>query len=244
MEIKKTDSKSLPLYLSVKESLVEKIEKKIWPPNTLIPTEQELIEQFSVSRTTIREAVNLLVQNGLLEKKQGIGTIVKQHSIISTIGRLKGFAEEVVEKGMKPKSRVIRAELVRDGLYFEKTQLQVADHEDILVVERIRFADNLPIAIERSCWIKKAGEILLMHNLDEAKFYELLEEHSVALKRANEQISAINATILEADLLGIRGGEALLEMTRLSYGINDKPMEFTKTKYRSDQYYYELELMR
>lgn len=202
------------------------------------------MEQFSVSRTTIREAVNLLVQDGLLEKTQGKGTIVKDHSIVSTISKLRGFAEEVVEKGMKPKSKVIRAEFIMNGMYFEKTQLQVPNHEKILLIERIRFADDLPIAIERSCWAKEAGRILLKHNLDEAKFYAILEKHGVFLKRAKEKISAINATLPEADLLGIRGGEALLEMTRLSFAINEKPLEFTKTKYRSDQYHYELELIR
>jgi GntR family transcriptional regulator len=244
MEQKLTESKNIPLYLKVKDSLVEKIEKKIWPPNTLIPTEQELMEQFSVSRTTIREAVNLLVQDGLLEKTQGKGTIVKFHSIVGSLGKLKGFAEEVVEKGMKPKSKVIRSEFIKNGLYFEKSKLLVPDSEEILLIERIRFADDVPIAIERTCWVKKAGEILLQHDLEQAKFYEILENHDVFLKRAKEQISAINATILEADLLGIRGGEALLQMTRLSFGLNEKPIEFTKTKYRSDQYHYDLDLMR
>ena len=244
MEQKMTESKHIPLYLKVKDSLVEKIEKKIWPPNTLIPTEQELMEQFSVSRTTIREAVNLLVQDGLLEKTQGKGTIVKLYSIVGTLGKLKGFAEEVVEKGMKPQSKVVRAEFIKDGLYFEKSQLQVPDEEEILLIERIRFADHTPIALERTCWVKKAGDILFKHNLDEAKFYEMLESNDVLLKRAKEQISAINATILEADLLGIRGGEALLQMTRLSFGLNEKPIEFTKTKYRSDHYHYDLDLMR
>jgi GntR family transcriptional regulator len=244
MKQKVSETRVLPLYLRVRDSLAEKIEKKIWLPNTLIPTEQELMERYSVSRTTVREAVNLLVQDGLLEKTQGKGTIVKAKSIAGTFGKLKGFAEEVIEKGMKPKSKVIRAEFVKHGLYFEKSQLCVPNYEEILLVERIRFADHLPIAFERSCWAKKAGEILLKHDLDEAKFYKILELYNVFLKRAKEEISAVNATLLEADLLGIRGGEALLEMTRLSLGMNEKPLEFTKTKYRSDQYHYELELVR
>lgn len=82
------------------------------------------------------------------------------------------------------------------------------------------------------------------HDLDRAKFYEILEENGISLKRAKEKICAINATIYEADLLGIRGGEALLEMTRLSFGFDDKPLEFTITKYRSDKYHYDIDLFR
>jgi len=64
------------------------------------------------------------------------------------------------------------------------------------------------------------------------------------LNKAHEKITAFNATQNEADLLGIRPGEALLEMNRLSFGMDDHPIEYTKTKYRSDQYHYDIELNR
>ncbi|WP_110113857.1 GntR family transcriptional regulator [Bacillus sp. CGMCC 1.16541] len=236
-------NKNLALYLQVKEVLIKRIQDKVWPPNTLIPTEQELIEEFNVSRTTIRQAITMLVQDGLLEKKQGKGTIVKDQPLVGSLGKLKGFAEEVTEKGLTPRSKLMRAEFSRD-FYSEKEVLGLADDEEVLVIERIRFADQIPIAIERSCWPAYIGKILVKHDLNMAKFYEILEENDVLLKNAKEKISAMNATIHEADLLGIRGGEALLEMTRLSFGFDDKPIEFTKTKFRSDKYHYDIELTR
>lgn len=236
-------TKNIALYVQVKDILVKRIQEKTWKPNTLIPTEQELMEEFNVSRTTIRQAISMLVQDGLLEKKQGKGTIVKQQRLVGSLGKLKGFAEEAVEKGLTPHSKLVRAEFSTD-LYFEKSMLELEEDEEVLVVERIRFADKTPIAIERSCWPASIGKILTQHDLDGAKFYEILEQNDVHLKRAKEKISAINATIYEADLLGIRGGEALLEMTRLSFGFDDKPIEFTNTKFRSDKYHYDIELKR
>ncbi|MCF2941254.1 UTRA domain-containing protein [Paenibacillus alkaliterrae] len=129
-------------------------------------------------------------------------------------------------------------------LSYEKSMLQIPDNESVLLIERIRFANDTPIAIERSCWPEKIGQVLMKYDLNSAKYYEILESNNVFLKKANEKISAINATLHEADLLGIRGGEALLEMTRLSYGIDGLPMEFTRTKFRSDQYSYDIELTR
>ncbi|MFP3340195.1 GntR family transcriptional regulator, partial [Micrococcus sp. SIMBA_131] len=79
-----------------------------WKPNTLIPTEQDLIKEFDVGRTTIRQAISILVQNGLLEKKQGRGTVVKPQNLIGNLGKLKGFAEEVLERGQTPHSKVLR----------------------------------------------------------------------------------------------------------------------------------------
>lgn len=231
------------LYLQVKNELYKRIQKGIWKADTLIPTEQELISEFNVSRTTIRQAINLLVQDNLLEKKQGRGTLVRPQNLVGHLGRLKGFTEEARERGQIPKAKVLRSEF-KTEFFFEQDILEVSEEDPILLIERIRLADDVPIAIERSCWPKDIGAILETHNLNEAHYYEILEQHNVYLKRANETIRAINATIAEADYLGIRPGESLLEMTRISYGMDDRPIEYTKTKYRSDKYQYNIELKR
>jgi GntR family transcriptional regulator len=233
----------LPLYHQIKEILIKRIQEKKWRPGDLIPTEQELIDEFSVSRTTIRQAITALAQDGLLEKRQGKGTTVKSHQLVGTLGRLTGFAEEVLEEGYLPYSKLIRCEF-HDHLYTEKKKLKLPEQEKVLVIERIRFADDEPIALERTCWSKETGDILQQHDLNGAKFYQVLEEHNIYLKKADEKISAANATPYEADLLGISGGQALLEMTRLSYGMDDRPLEYTRTKYRSDRYHYHVELKR
>lgn len=232
-----------PLYHQIKDILIKRIQEKRWMPGELIPTEQELIDEFGVSRTTIRQAITALAQDGLLEKRQGKGTTVKSHKLVGTLGRLTGFAEEVMEEGYLPYSKLIRSEFHKH-LYTEKQKLKLADHEEILLIERIRFADDEPIALERTCWPKKTGDILKQHDLNGAKFYQILEEHNIHLKKANETISAVNATPYEADLLGISGGQSLLEMKRLSYGMDGRPLEYTVTKYRSDRYQYHVELKR
>ncbi|MFP3126137.1 UTRA domain-containing protein [Ectobacillus funiculus] len=147
-----------------------------------------------------------------------------------------------MEKGLTPESKLLRAEFRKD-LYYEQSMLEVPE-EEILVIERIRFANKTPIAIERSCWPVHVGKLLVSHNLDNAKFYEILEENNIILKRAKEKISAMNATLYEADILGVRGGEAVLEMERLSFGLDDRPIEYTKTKFRSDKYHYNIEISR
>ncbi|WP_080876017.1 GntR family transcriptional regulator [Oceanobacillus timonensis] len=236
-------NKGEALYLQVKNELYKRIQSGLWKADTLIPTEQDLISEFDVSRTTIRQAINLLVQDNLLEKKQGKGTVVRPQNLVGHLGKLKGFTEEARERGQIPKAKVLRSEF-KSTFFFEKDMLDIPEEEPILLVERIRLADDVPIAIERSCWPKDIGELLQTHNLNEAHYYEILEQHHVYLKRAKETIRAINATMDEADYLGIRPGEALLEMTKVSYGMDDRPIEYTKTRYRSDKYQYSIELKR
>jgi GntR family transcriptional regulator len=235
--------KNLSLYLQVKAVLVKRIQEKVWAPNSLIPTEQELMKEFNVSRTTIRQSISLLVQDGLLEKKQGKGTIVKPHQLVGSLGILKGFAEEVTEKGFIPESKLLRVHFSPDYGY-EKSLLQVKDQDKVLVIERIRLANKIPIALERSFWPAPIGKILMKEDLEGAKFYEILERNQIEIKSAKEKISAVNAAIEEADLLGIRGGEAMIKMERLSFGSNNQPIEFTTTKFCSDKYHYNIELTR
>ncbi|TDQ41215.1 GntR family transcriptional regulator [Aureibacillus halotolerans] len=240
---KKLTANGEALYSQIKRILIQRIKENVWKPNTLIPTEQELMDEFEVSRTTIRQAIAILVQMDLLEKKQGRGTIVRPQKLVGSLGQLKGFAEEVLEKGKTPKSKVIRAEF-KTMLFPEKEILSLDEKENVYLIERIRFADDMPIAFERTCWPEEIGKVLSTYDLDQAQYYPILEEHGYHLKKAHEKISAINATVYEADYLGIRPGEALLEMTRLSYGIDGQPIEYTCTKYRSDQYHYDIELER
>ncbi|RFB12079.1 GntR family transcriptional regulator [Bacillus sp. HNG] len=233
----------IPLYHQIKDILIKRIQNKTWNPGDLIPTEQELMKEFDVSRTTLRQAITALVQEGLLEKRQGKGTIVKAQKLVGTLGRLTGFAEEVMEKGYQPYSKLLRVEF-RDDVFTEKKMLNTSENSKILIIERIRLADDIPIALERTAWPEHIGEILIKHDLNGAKFYQILEEEGIFLKKATESITAINATPNDADLLGISGGQALLEMTRLSFGIDDKPIEYTKTKYRPDRYQYHVDLKR
>src|SRR5690606_19960217 len=102
-----------------------------------------------------------------------------------------------------------------------------------------------PIAYERSCWPEDIGKLLVNEDLNTIAFYKVLEEkHGIILKEANETIHAVNATPLEAEMLSVSSGEALLERRRISYDINGRAIEYTKTKYRSDKYSYKVHLQR
>lgn len=236
-------AKSSSLYIQIKDTIIKRIQDKEWIPNAMIPTENELMVEFNVSRTTVRQAISILVQEGILEKKQGKGTIVKPQLFIGSLGKLKGFAEELIEIGRIPGSKLLVVQTGSD-LHYEKSMLKVPMEEEIVVIERLRFADQTPIAIERSCWPYSIGKMLINQDLNQATFYEILEENNITLKHAKEKITSINATLFEADLLGIRGGQALLVMERLSYGDGEKPIEFTTTKFCSDKYQYNIELFR
>ncbi|TBL73367.1 GntR family transcriptional regulator [Paenibacillus thalictri] len=243
--MEKLDSNNpVPLYHQLKNILLQKIVDKVWRPEELIPTEKELIEQYGVSRTTVREAITELVNEGFLVKKQGKGTTVTSHHMEARLSRLSGLAEEIMEQGLVPSAKLISAEFKKDRFY-ELSQLQLPDGAVVYIIERVRFANGEPIAYEITCWPERIGKLLELEDLNTAHFYKVLEEkHNISLKGADETIHAINSMTYEAGLLGVSPGAALLEMRRVSYDKNGEPIEYTRTKYRSDRYAYKIHLER
>lgn len=233
----------LPLYRQLEEIMKQRITNQDWVAGTRIPTETELIEEFGVSRTTVREAVDQLVQEGLLDKLQGRGTFVRRQPLEVPLGPLTGFAEEVLERGQIPSATLLSTELSRD-FFYEAHQLKVPHGEAVLRIERVRLADGEPIALERTFWPRAVGELLLEEDLNRAQFYPILERHGVYLVEADEKILAANASEEEVRILGVEPGEALLEMRRVSYGEDGRPVEFARNRYRSDRYFYQVHLKR
>lgn len=233
----------LPLYHQLREIIRRRIIYGEWEVGNTIPTETGLIKEFDVSRTTVREAVEALVHEGLLEKRQGRGTFVVRQPLEERLGELTGFAEEVVERNQYPSARVLSAELVKDHFYANH-QLRVTEGEQVLRVERVRLADGEPIAVERSFWPEQIGLLLLEYDLDDAWFYQILERHGIYLKEADEQILAVNASEKEAEIFGLDPGAALLEMRRVSYDLEGTPVEYTITRYNAERYSYRVHLRR
>lgn len=233
-----------PLYHQLKLVLKHKIVNEVWPVGTMIPSEQELVDTYKISRTTVREAVSSLVIEGLLEKKRGRGTTVRATKVEERLGRLTGFAEELTERGIKHAAKLLNADFHRNR-YYEIAQLGLQEDDVVFIIDRIRLADNEPIAYERSCWPEYIGRKLETEDLNEIAFYKVLEEkHGIVPKEASETIHAVNSNQIEADLLGISHGEALLERRRISYNSTGQPLEYTRTKYRNDKYAYKVHLER
>jgi GntR family transcriptional regulator len=233
----------VPLYHQLKEIIRGKIESGEWTPGQLIPTENELIRQYKVSRTTVREAVAALVNEGRLEKKQGKGTMVCHDKIEELLGRLTGFTEEMLNKGLAPGARLIRVEKIKAPEQV-KEKLFRGDDREVIYIQRIRLADGKPISTEQTYWPLDIAQFFENEDLEKAAFYPILERNGVRLREADEIISASVATKKTAALLGISEGSPLLHIERLSYSVTGQPVEYCLNDYRSDSYEYRIRLQR
>ena len=119
---------TIPLYEQVKEAIKLKIEQKEWKENTRVPSETELMKIYEVSRVTVRNALALLVDEGYLEKKQGIGTFVSKPRIKKIIFHRASFTQSCAGAGLVPGTQVLKKEVVEGKSNYRKSlQLEADD---------------------------------------------------------------------------------------------------------------------
>ena len=235
-----------PLYYQLKEILSSKIDKGEWVPGQLIPTENELIQQYQVSRTTVREAIIALVNEGKLEKKQGKGTIVCHPKYEELLGRLTGFNEEMTSRGLVPGARVLEVKKL-DALEIPKVvmdKLLTRKEEGAYYIKRVRLANGEPISIEETYWRSDLSRLFENEELTTEGYYTILEKNGIRLRDADEAISAAIADEETAALLGIDAGDPLLRVVRITNIAHGTPIEYSINHYRSDRYLYKVHLKR
>src|SRR6266571_1222568 len=207
----------LPRYYQLKEIMREKIRSGEWQPGDLIPSERELGEQYGISRMTARQAITELVNEGLFYREQGKGTFVSQRKITQQLIHLTGFTEDIRARGQRPGTKVLSATMhPADEETAEK--LRINPGTLIFRLQRLRLADDEPLAIELSQISFKGCEGLLEEDLEHNSLYRLLEaKYGIALMEADQELEAGLTGSEEAQLLKISVASPVLFTRRITY---------------------------
>ncbi|WP_187254501.1 GntR family transcriptional regulator [Alkalicoccus halolimnae] len=229
--------KKLPLYVQIKNKLTANIKDGTWKPGDSLPSESQMIEQYNVSRTTIRQAIRELVQNGTLEISRGAPAKVKKIPE-EGIGN-PGIIHH--ETGTEMSVIILRMEKSQ-AHYAAKYQLSLPETAEVFFMERLRIADGSPIAVQRSYFPLEVGQAVEEAANKEFDYFPALGEHGIHHKNIKEHVSAANAAPYEADLLGITPGEALITIERTTLGIDAAPIEYSLTKYTPKAFNYTIEI--
>jgi GntR family transcriptional regulator len=226
----------LPLYQQVYEILHHNIRVRVWEPGDLIPPESELSERYQVSSITIRQALNILENEGLIYRKRGRGTFVAQPTLEQSLSRIISFTEDMQRRGWTAGTRVLSLGLVPADDEIAEL-LQVTPGEELARVERLRLANEEPVSIEVSYIIHRVCPGILRFDFATQSMRVLLEqEFNLRLVRARQTIRAISAPVNVSHLLSLKPGAAILFIERTSVSQWDSPLEFLRIHYRGDRY--------
>jgi len=234
----------LPRYFQLKEIMRERIRSGEWKPGELIPSERELSEKYGISRMTARQAITELVNEGLFYREQGKGTFVSQRKITQQLIHLTGFTEDIRARGQRPGTKVLSATMhPADEETAEK--LRINPGTLIFRLQRLRLADDEPLAIELSQISFKGCEGLLEEDLEHNSLYRLLEaKYGIALMEADQELEAGLTGSEEAQLLKISVASPVLFTRRITYTDRNQPIEYAKAVYCGNKYTFYTHMKR
>lgn len=240
LKLEINNKSQLPLHVQIKDCLKDEIRQGRFEGK--IPSERELMSIFSVSRTTVREAVAALEREGVVEIRHGKGTFVSLRPVHEQwLGNISTFSETIERSGMKPGARLL-AKGTQSSPQF------IADMfggQEFYVIERARSADDKIIAIERKCFAVEIGLKLANYDLNDAHIYRLLEFDLGIIPWTAEQIVTSNKPSKEdAALLGIAKTSSVLVIERSTRDPDGVLIEFVSTTFRADKYSVNIQMSR
>jgi GntR family transcriptional regulator len=237
---------SLPRYYQLANILRERISEGKFEAHQPIPSERQLEAIYSVSRPTIRQAIDLLVRQGFLYREHGRGTFVSPQKLQKGIAELTSFSEDMKQRGLVPGQKILGIGYVQAP---EKVRVHLELPEaggQVLCIERLRLGDGVPIGLQTSYYVLPDGGTISREDLEEfGSVYLLLQEkfHLIPTE-ADETLEVTLATPQEAALLQIKAGSPLLLSERTTYSQYRRVFEFVKILYRGDRYRYLAKLTR
>lgn len=231
----------IPLYFQLKELILTEIKNGNYPSGSLIPTENELSETFEISRTTVRQAITELVQEGWLYRVKSKGTFVSQPKINQDfVTKVEPFSKQMARLGIEASTEVLEFKTCKAPDPIAEA-LGLGEKEKVILLYRRRFADGEPIVTVKTYLPYARCSFLLEHDFTKESLYELLgQSDATKITRIRRRIEAVEANSEDAANLNIKRGKPIQFFTSIGYNAYDQPLEFSLARYRGDHNSFEI----
>lgn len=235
----------IPLYYQLMQLFRQQIEDGNYQAGDAFPSENELCIRYGVSRPTVRQAINELVNEGLLHRIKGKGTFVSIPKIEQDfMQKLVSFSEEMRQKGLKARTQVLNLSIMPASKTVA-AHLALAIDEPVFCLERLRFINEEPIVVVTTYVPQKNCPSLDQYDLTNNSLYDTLERFfGLRICRARRILEVETATEEDAGLLDIEEGSPIQLSRTIAMNQFDKPVEFSIARYRGDKSQFIIDLQR
>ena len=226
-----------PLYQQLQRAIREAIENRVLAPDDALPAERQIAADLAISRITVRKAIDGLVDEGLLVRRQGSGNFVAAR-IEKNFAKLTSFSEDMRARGRTPRSVWLRRS---EGTVTpeESLALRLSPGTPVYRFHRLRYADEAPMALEYATIV--ASALPSLESVD-SSLYEALQAAGSRPNRALQRLRALLLNAEQAKLLHAREGDAGLLVERVGFLPDGRAIEFCQSFYRGDTYDFVAEL--
>lgn len=235
----------IPLYYQLKNIITTEIDDGAYQPGQAIPTEEELISHFNVSRTTVRQAITELVQEGRLYRVKSKGTFVAENKLNTDfMSRLEPFNEQVSRLGKEPSTKVLDFHQGAAPANVAEA-LGIQPNDPIIFLHRLRYADDMPIVLVKTYLPISLYDILKDCDFTQESLYHVMGNHGPASKvhHIRRIVEAIQAPESIAQLLECEMDVPLLFFTSTGFTVENAPVEYSRAYYRGDCNKFEITIM-
>jgi GntR family transcriptional regulator len=233
------------LYLKVKRDIEARINEGAWPAGTYIPSEPDLQQRYRVSRTTVRKAVEDLVNEGVLAIVHGMGTRVVAQRLSLTPATLMSFTQMMISQGIEPgRARVSLTTGAADAEV--AAALGIAVDADVVRFSRVRLADGAPVSMNVSYLpLELFAGYDINRLLDGQSLYAQLEDaFSLVVQTTEDTFGIARADAESAAALEVKPGDPLLIIARCGFDKAERPIEYSRIAIRPDRYRHTVTLRR
>ena len=233
----------VPLYYQIKEILLDSISMGNFLPGDILPKELDICAQCGLSRPTVRQALGELVADGYLYRIKDKGTFISHPKIEARyLNKIQSFNEEMRQKGVEPSTRVLDIELV-ERLPKVSSQLEIAPSDKMICLQRVRYADNLPVVALKTYIPYQPYSQLFEQDYINGSLYDYFRAiYGIRIVRVRRVLEAVNASKRDAVLLQTEVGRAILSSRTIAYSDLGAPVEYTVARHCGDRNRFEIEL--
>jgi len=225
----------IPLYSQLVNIIKRNITAGMLNPGDQLPSESELCKNFNISRSTVRQAISMLEDEGLVVRKQGRGTYVAEPKVRRKTEKLYSFTSEISSMGLTPSSKLVEYDVMEPTPDIMK--MLELDSPSTLVYKfsRIRYVDGEAMILETSFYPQYLYPTLTRPMLSTHSFYSLLYERGIVPYEAVDSYEAVVMSRREAELLDCRPGSPAFAVQRVTRTEDGQPYEFTQSLIRGDR---------
>ena len=235
------DKKSfVPLYYQLADRLREDVTKGELVLGGPLPSENELMKKYDISRGTIREAMRILIRDGLIERKRGIGTFVVPPKIDHETNGITSFSRVMLKTGRRPSAKVLTLKTIPAPFHIAK-YLRLTQNTNVVLIKRLRYANGESLMIERSYYREEIGQKLFNEDLSDSIYAMWQTKYHYRLGRSEKSLEVISVEQEDAKLLGIPKGSPVVILKRLVFFEQDYPIEYAEDIYRADRTVFKLQ---
>jgi len=231
-------NKPVPLYRQLRDSLANRINAGEFKLGDRIPSERQLCQESGLSRSTVRQALRELTREGLIRTVPGIGTYVcaPRSNLVVNVS-LAGFSTDVNRQGMTPSSRMLDMRVVSEPDPMLIDRMQLKSGEEVIIVERLRYVNNVPLAVHRVHINCRLCPAVLQSDLAHVSLFSIFrDECGLELTHAEEQVYAALANERELELLHLSYPASVLRAERTTFLSSGEVIEFALATYCGEWY--------